>query len=146
MSIPQDVQHVAWIRLPPNLGRCRSEDLAADLEMVVPGPTILEIAEGPEHLVAPKVLLPVAIAAGDNQIADILESRRGAMRLLGTVGAEFSDPEPRRTTLSLMTEFHSPFQTQPRASCSVVASSDSLIAVVGLTLKPAGPKGSRRFG
>ena len=45
-----------------------------------------------------------------------------------------------------MTEFHSPFQTQPRASCSVVDSSDSLIAVAGPTLEPVGPKGSSRFG
>ena len=56
---------------------------------------------------------------------------------------------PTRTSknnVSLMTEFHSPFQTQPQASCSVVDSSDSLIAVAGPTPKPVGPKGSRRFG
>ena len=60
--------------------------------MVVPRPTIFEIAEASEQLVAPKALLPVAIAAGNNQIADILESRRVAMRLLRAVGAELSDP------------------------------------------------------
>ena len=59
--------------------------------MVAPRPTILEMAEGSEHLVAPKVLLPLPIAAGDDEIADILESRRRAVRLLGPVRAELTD-------------------------------------------------------
>src|SRR5688572_13206100 len=61
--------------------------------MVISRPIILEIAEGSEHLAAAKVLLPVAIAAGNNQSPNILESRRVTMRLLGPVGTELSDPD-----------------------------------------------------
>ena len=69
----------------------------------------------------------VAIAAADDQRADVLESRRRAARPLLNVGAEL--PRARfDEELSSMMAFHSPFNTQPHARCSNVESAVSLIA------------------
>ena len=93
IAVAQHVQDVAWITLSPDVGQRRAERLATGLEMVVAEPAILEVADGPEHLVATPVLLPVTISALDDGRDDILEARGRAVRRLGPVGPKLSDTD-----------------------------------------------------
>ena len=51
-------------------------------------PAILEIIEGPNHLIAAETLLPVAIATAHDQRTHVLESRRRTVGSFRAVCAE----------------------------------------------------------
>ena len=82
------MQNVVRITVDPGVDRCFAEDLAAELEVVVAAPAVLEVAQRAEHLIAATVAVPVAIAAGDDVVAGVLESRAGAIGMIRPVVAK----------------------------------------------------------
>ena len=82
------MQDIAGIALPPGFRLGGLKDLAAALELMAPQPAVLEVADRPQHLVAPVGVLPVTIAAAHDETDDVFESWGGAVGCLRPIGAE----------------------------------------------------------
>src|SRR6185503_10105742 len=81
---------IPGVALPPDLGLGGRGDLADQLEVVAPEPAVLDVAERPQCLVAPVVILPVAVAATNDEADQVFESRGAAIGRLRSIRAKLA--------------------------------------------------------
>ena len=73
---------------------------AAGLELMAPEPADLEVAERPQHLMTPVVVLQVAIAAPYDETDNVFESGGGAVGCLRPIGAELAGAQLEEGTVA----------------------------------------------
>ena len=78
-AVLHDVQDVLFIAVLVDVDHRFVEDLAAEFEIVLADPVVLEEAQRAERLIAPALARPVAVAAVDEIVADVLVAQPGAI-------------------------------------------------------------------